>query len=127
MPQQRLYHEYINETLTPYIYVLTFKPCEINWDKPVLYFELIKPFEFEGLDQMDDSMVSISIIKNEILVNPSYPNSLGILLKSVKKRILQHGVDPDVVNQFVILAQDLDEILILIPKDRRQELWINDK
>lgn len=124
MPQQRIYHEYVNEKLVPYLYVFTFKHCEINWDKPVLYFELIKPFEFIGLDNMDDSVVSISIFKSELLINPSYSNKLGILLSSVKKRILQHDVDPDIIRQFVLPVLDLNEVLSLLPNERKMGIFL---
>lgn len=75
------------------------------------------------MDQMDDSLVSISVFKHEILLNPSYPNSLGILLRSIKKRVLQYGVDPDVIRQLIIPTLDLDEIINLIPNERKIDYY----
>lgn len=124
MPQQRLYHEYINEKLVPYLYVLTFKPCEIDWEKSVLYFDLIKPFEYVGIDQIDNSIVSISIYQSELLKNPSLPNKLGIYLNSVKRRISQHCVDPYVVRQFVMQINDMDEVFSYLPNERKMEFLI---
>ncbi|MBS4172075.1 hypothetical protein [Bacillus sp. FJAT-49736] len=124
MPQQRLYHEYINEKLVPYLYVLTFNSSELNWDKPVFYFDLIKPIEFIGLDHMDDSVISISIYQSELLINPSYQNKLGVHLNSVKNRILKHGVDPCVIQQFVLPVVDLNEVLSFLPNERKMEFLI---
>ena len=125
MPQQRVYHEYVNEILVPYWYVLTFKPFEINWDKPVHYFDVIQPFEHIERDQFDESIISFSINKADFLLNNDYPGKLGINLKSLKRRILQECIDPDVVQQFIVPIPDIDEVLNLIPNERKLSLLLN--
>lgn len=119
MPQQRVYYEYVNAKLIPYWYVLTFKPCEIKWDKPVLYFDVIPPFEFIERDEFDESINSVSIFLSDLIINDSYPNKLGIYLKRLKERIKQYGVDPYVVQQFIMQVPDVDEVLNLMPNKRK--------
>ncbi|MGE8207751.1 hypothetical protein ACQKP0_25095 [Heyndrickxia sp. NPDC080065] len=119
MPQQRVYYDYVNKKLVPYLYVMTFKHNEINWDKPVVYFDVIKPFEYIGIDDFDESIISISINKGELLLNKSTPGKLGIHLNSVKKRIMNHNVDPDEVKQFILCFPDVEEVLHLVPNERK--------
>ncbi|WP_243299735.1 hypothetical protein [Bacillus litorisediminis] len=118
MPQQRIYHDYINEKLVPFWYVLTFRPCEVNWDKHVHYFEIIAPFEHFNRDDFNDSIISTSLYLSDLIISESKPNQLGIYLKKVKHRILQHGIDPELVLQFIVPIPDIDEVLKLIPYNR---------
>ncbi|MBL5769042.1 hypothetical protein [Heyndrickxia sporothermodurans] len=124
MPQQRVYHDYVNEKLVPYWYVLTFKPCEIDWDKSVFYFDVIKPFEFIERDEFDESILTFSLKMSDFLVNRDYPNKLGINIKTIKNRILNNGIDPYVVQQFILPYPDVEEILYLVPNKRTMELVI---
>lgn len=126
MPQQRVYHEYVNEKLVPYWYVLTFKPFEINWDKQVHYFDVIKPFEHIERDDFDESIISFSINKSDFLINKNYPGKLGVNLNSIKRRIIQECIDPYVVNQFIVPIPDIDEILNLIPNERKMSVLIHE-
>lgn len=125
MPQQRVYFEYINEELVPYWYVLTFQPCEINWDKPVLYFEVIQPFEYIERWEFDESLLSTSIYLSDLIINPVSPTELGIDLRSIKNRILKHGVDPDVILQLIIQFPDIDDVLQLMPNERKMNLILS--
>ncbi|GIN88523.1 hypothetical protein J6TS2_49090 [Heyndrickxia sporothermodurans] len=119
MPQQRLYHEFINGKIVPYLYVLTFKPCELNWDKPEYYFNVIKPFEHFGFDEFDDTLNNASIYLGDFIINKSYPDKIGINLNLVKKRILNYGVDPYVIRQFIAHVLNIEEFLNLIPNERK--------
>lgn len=119
MPQQKLYYDYINGELVPYIYVLTFQPCELNWDNPVFYFDAIAPFEYTEINDFDDSLISMSISISDLIKNTSYPNQLGIHLEKVKQRIMNHQVDPYVVTQFIIPTIEIEEMLQLLPNTRQ--------
>ncbi|MFB7302569.1 hypothetical protein [Heyndrickxia sporothermodurans] len=124
MPQQRVYHDYVNEKLVPYWYVLTFKPCEIDWDKSVLYYDVIKPFDYIERDQFDESIITFSLKISDFLVNRDYPNKLGINIKMIKSRISENGIDPYVVHQFILPYPDVEEVLHLVPNDRKIELLL---
>ncbi|MDH5160386.1 hypothetical protein [Heyndrickxia oleronia] len=119
MPQQRIYHEYVNEKLVPYWYVLTFKPFEISWEKPVHYFDVIKPFKYIERNQFDESIITFSLYITDFLINADYPNKLGINLKSIKKRLTVEEIDPEIVHQFIVPIPDVDEVLNLIPNKRK--------
>jgi hypothetical protein len=125
MPQQRLYYEYIDEQLIPYWYVLTFQLGTINWEKSVLHFYCIAPFEYVERHEFDESLINVSIQQSDLVFNPAIPNRIGINLISVKNRIKKHGVDPYVVQQFIISTPDLNEILTMLPKQRELSLLIS--
>lgn len=117
MIKQRVYHEYVNEKLVPYWYVLTFN--QLDWDKPVTYFDVHPPFEYFERDMFDDSMPAVSVTMNELILNDDYPRKLGIYLKRVKQRIIEHGWDPTLFRQFIFQIPDIDEVLQLIPNRRK--------
>jgi hypothetical protein len=125
MPQQRLYYDYMNEQLVPYWYVLTFKPGEINWSKSILHITCIAPFEYVEREEFDESLINVSIQLSDLIFNPDVPTRIGINLTKVKKRIETHGLDPQVVLQFVIWTPDINEILSLLPNKREMSLMIS--
>lgn len=127
MPQQRIFFEYIDNQLIPYWYVLTFKPCELNWDKRVFYYDIIKPFEFVERDEYDESLVSVTIHLSDLVFNHDLPGKIGFNINSVRKRIERNGVDPDVVRQLIISTPELDEFINLLPKERKKEFYINNR
>ncbi|MDF2534381.1 MAG: hypothetical protein K0R18_538 [Bacillales bacterium] len=124
MPQQRLYYEYMDTQLVPYWYVLTFQPCEIIWDKPVFHFTPIPPFEYVERHEFDESLISVTIQLTDFILNPDIPGRIGINLNNVKLRIERHGVDPYVVRQFIMAPPDINEMLTLLPNQRKMSLLV---
>jgi hypothetical protein len=124
MPQQRLYYEFMDSQLVPYWYVLTFQPCEINWDKPIFHFIPIAPFEYVERHEFDESLINVSIQLSDFILNPDKPERIGINLNNVKKRIEKYGVDPYVVRQFIISPPDISELLSFLPSKRRLNLLV---
>jgi hypothetical protein len=125
MPQQRLYYDYAEGELIPFWYVLTFKPCEFDWEKHVYYFTFIAPFEFVERHEFDESLINVSIQHSDFIINPDHPNRIGININSVKKRIEKHGIDPYVVSQFIMSTPDLNEFISLLPRQRKMSLMVS--
>lgn len=119
MPKQQIYYEYVNEELVPYWFVLTFQTCEINWNEAVIYLEIAPPFEFIERDEFDDSIISTSLFITDLVMNASQEGKIGIQLNPVKERIERHGLDPDLVEQFIIPIPDINEVLHLLPNTRK--------
>lgn len=125
MPQQRLYFEYVDNELIPYWYVLTFKSYEINWDKPVLYFEVIKPFEFINRDDFDESIPGMSIYLSDLVFNNTSDKKIGIRLTPVKKRIEQFNYDPAMIRQFILSAPEVNDLINFLPKKLKFNMLVN--
>ncbi|MEH7122073.1 hypothetical protein V7127_02390 [Bacillus sp. JJ1773] len=122
MPQQRMYYEYVDQQLIPYWYVLTFSPCELNWDKHVFYYDVIKPFEYIERGDFDESVISMSIHLSDLVFNHNLPEQIGINLYSIRKRIESYGVDPDVVRQLIIPTPELENFIELLPTVQKMSL-----
>jgi hypothetical protein len=125
MPQQRLYFEYVDNDLVPFWYVLTFKYGEVNWDNDVFYFTPIQPFEYVERYEFDESLIAVTIFYSDFVFNTSYPEKFGININSVKKRIERHGLDPDIVRQFIISIPDINDLLSMLPTERKLTLLVS--
>jgi hypothetical protein len=124
MPQQRLIFDYNNEgEHVPYWYLLTLEPCEINWDKPVFYYDAYKPSKIDSVDEVDDSLINMSIYFSDFIFNNLHPSRVGINLLTVRNRIEKHGFDPGIIQQF-ILSAELNEFLSLLPQEKKTSFLI---
>ncbi|WP_338788766.1 hypothetical protein [Metabacillus sp. FJAT-53654] len=119
MPKQRVYYDYVDGNLVPFWYVLTFRPNEIPWEDETYYFEVISPFEYFDRDDFDDSVLSTSIYIEDLLTNNLQESNLGLNLDQIKERILRHGVEPWEVRQLIIQLPDIEEVLKLLPNERK--------
>jgi hypothetical protein len=124
MPRQRMYHEYVDGELIPFWYVLTFDSSKIQWDKSVLHYEVIKPFDFVERDEFDESIASISIFLSDLIFNETKPNVIGLNLNSIKGRIDRYGIEPELIHQFVLSTPELNDLLELLPTERKIEFCI---
>jgi hypothetical protein len=126
MPQQRIYYEYVNQKLIPYWYVLTFSPSELNWDKHVFYYDAIKPFEYIGRDEYDESLIGIAIKLSDLVFNRDLHGKIGIHLSEIRKRVEKNGIDPEIVHQLIIPAPELDDFIKILPEQRKLNFIIQD-
>lgn len=124
MPQQRIYYDYIDGKLMPYIYVLTFQNGEINWDKPLFEYEAIKPFKHDDIYDFDHSILTCSIFFTDFIFNNNRPLHFKLNLTSIKSRLERDYIDPYVIKQFVLGTFELQELLQLLPKERSMKLFL---
>lgn len=119
MPRQRVYYDYVDGNLVPFWYVITFRSYEIPWEQETYNFEVIAPFEYFDRDDFDNSILSTSINIEDLLTNNLHKCQLGLNLNQIKQRILKHGVEPWQVSQFIIQLPDIEEVLKLLPNERK--------
>lgn len=123
MPQQRLVQDYnMQGNLVPTHYVLTLTPCEVNWDKPIFYYDAIKPTGMDIYD-LDPEVINMSIYFSDFIFNNLFPDRIGINLSTIKKRVEKTGYDPGIIQQF-ILSADIDEVLKRLPQERKMNFLI---
>src|SRR5690606_30290424 len=99
-------------------YVLTFTLAQINWDKPVYYYDAIKPFEFVERDEFDESLIGVSIYLSDFIFNYESPYKIGLSLRRIRRRIERYGLDPWMVQQFVLSTPEVGDLLSVLPKQR---------
>lgn len=127
MPKQSMYYDYIGGQLSPYLYVLTFEPSDINWEKSILSYQVIKPFIYEDTFELDDSIITSALMFSDFIFNKDTPHIFKLNLKKIKSRIKEQGVDPCVVNQFALSVYGLNEMLEMLPQERVMTLKIDSK
>lgn len=120
MPRQRLYFEYVDNLLIPYVYVLTFKPGELKWDKPVHYYDAIPPFNYVGIEELDDSLNNAVIYFSDFIFHENYSKRFGLNINVIKSRIQSHGVDPYVIHQLILPTDDISKLMSMIPSSERK-------
>lgn len=118
MPNQKLYFDYVENELVPYILVITFNSEELKWDKSIYRMKIDICHSTNDLYDIDDSIPTATIYFSDLIFNADIPDTIGINLVSLKRRISDIGVDPFVIHQFVISLPNLNELLRLIPMDR---------
>jgi hypothetical protein len=119
MPQQRLYYEDVDGKVVPYWYVLTFRPGEIDWDKDFYFYTPIAPFRYIERDNFNDELPYTQIYYFELFRDIT--ERLGIDLFSIKQRM---KIDPSIFRQFVVQIPDIDEVLKLLPKERKMTILL---
>lgn len=123
MPQQRVVLDFnMQGQLIPTYYVITLTPCEVNWDKPVFYYDAIKPFQIDIYD-LDPEVINMSIYFSDFIFNNLFPERIGINLASIKKRVEKTGYDPGIIQQF-ILSAEIDEVLKRLPQEQKMNLLL---
>ncbi|MBN6889802.1 hypothetical protein ACUXCC_005266 [Cytobacillus horneckiae] len=124
MPKQSLYYDYIGGQLSPYLYVLTFQSSEIDWNKSIFPYQVIKPFVYEDTFDLDDSIITSALMFSDFIFNNDTPDIFKLNLKKIKSRITEQGIDPYIVNQFVLPVYGLNEMLEMLPQERVMSLLI---
>ncbi len=61
----------------------------------------------------------MAIQLSDLIFNVDRPNRIGISLKRVKARIERHGVDPYIIQRFIISIPDLNDLLGYLPEQRQ--------
>lgn len=124
MPKQILDYQYIEGELSPCYFVLQLYKNEVDWEKHVFYFELLKPIKSEEYSEFDGTLISCSVPATDLIISNTMPNNIGINLNSVKKRLTSELNNPSAIEQFIIYAPDLDFILSRMPENLIKSFFV---
>lgn len=113
MAKITVYYDYFDGEQKPIWHVVKFKDAELDWSKNTIYIPISAPFQLQASEDFDDAVIGISVIISDLVVNASKLNSFGINLNSIRQRLLEQGVDPDEVLQFVTQIGDIEEVMQL--------------
>lgn len=125
MPKQYLDYQYVDGELSPFYYVIELSKGEVNWDKNIFYFDLITPILSTEYSEINEFLFSYNVSSTDLILNKEFPHRLGINLRSLKKRIYCDIHDPNVIEQFIMYAPDVEMILNQIPSQRTMSLLLN--
>jgi hypothetical protein len=122
------YDEDPENAYNPYRLIISLEHTPIDWDKKLFYISLPDKFEKIFHEDIDDSIMSISIYQGDLLLHPVKANTIGIYLPNIVKRTeklikeeknnyLKEGINYssdapttfnyNKINQFIIYISDL--------------------
>ncbi|MGO0058595.1 hypothetical protein ACTID9_00770 [Brevibacillus fluminis] len=105
-------YDFIDDQFVPMKYVVYLGAGFINWDKNnSMYIPVEAHFRLQEPDDFTSDVVSMSISYDELLRHHEKPNSFGINLALVKKRVEKAGGDVWSIEQFILLISDIEEVM----------------
>ena len=117
MAKITVYYDYHEGLQLPFWMFVSFSRGEIPWYKKYLHIPVAAPFIRKDLNDIHETMVSVSVQLDDITIPIHRPGFFGIDIHRIKKRILQEGcINPTDIEQFVIQMCDLEEVLKLEAK-----------
>jgi hypothetical protein len=119
-PNISVLYDYADDQLCPMWMLIKFDRGGFDWSEDKFYVSLEAPFERKMAEDFLEEQLSLTITSVDLTVNYDIPNSLGIDIFSVKKRINkirgeQYAISfrLDDIEQFVIQIGDIEEIMAM--------------
>ncbi|MGN7183727.1 hypothetical protein [Cytobacillus kochii] len=124
MPELILDYQYIDGELKPFYFVIKPAKEEINWNKNVFHFDLLPPITSEEFSNFDETLINCTISLSELIINRDIKNRLGINLKSIQHKLTPDIHDPSIIEQFIIYAPDLLEVIGEFPTNQMRKFIV---
>jgi hypothetical protein len=74
------------------------------------YWHINAPFKRFLTEDFDDSVLTVSVQLEELLINPELQHHVGLYLPAIRRRIPEHIDDMD-ISQYLIRFCDLEDVL----------------
>ncbi|KRE97116.1 hypothetical protein ASG89_30135 [Paenibacillus sp. Soil766] len=90
---------------------LRFRPNELDFSKSTLYIPIHAPFQQLHFEEILDLEAGISVLLEDLIVNPSRPAAFGISLSRIKQRHTLLLDEHPSIQQLWIRMTDIEEVL----------------
>ncbi|MNQ98131.1 hypothetical protein D3C85_1138050 [compost metagenome] len=90
---------------------LRFRPNELDWSKTTLYIPISAPFQQLHSEEIPELEAGITVLLEDLVVNPAKPASIGISLSRIKERHDHILDDLTIIQQLWIRMTDIEEVL----------------
>lgn len=90
---------------------LRFRPNELDFSKTTLYIPISAPFQQLHFEEIPDLEAGITVLLEDLIVNPARPASFGISLIQIKQRHSLLLDDLHSIQQLWIRMTDIEEVL----------------
>ncbi|MDR6553861.1 hypothetical protein [Paenibacillus qinlingensis] len=90
---------------------LRFRPNELDFSKSTLYIPISAPFQQLHIEEIPELEAGITVLLEDLVVNPARPASFGISLSRMEQRhtiLLQNHPQ---IQQLWIRMTDIEEVL----------------
>jgi hypothetical protein len=90
---------------------LRFRPNELDFSKSTLYIPINAPFQQLQSEEILELEAGITVLLEDLIVNPARPGSFGISLSRIKQRHSHLLGDLPSIQQLWIRMTDIEEVL----------------
>jgi hypothetical protein len=111
MAKLTILYDFHEERLQPFVMSIRFHSNELDWSKSVLYVPLHAPFQKLQLEEITESEPGITVLLEDLLVNPRHPQRFGIHLKAIKHRHAALDSNIKCIGQLWIRMCDIEDVL----------------
>ena len=81
-----VFYDFHEERIQPFLMALRFRPNELDFSKTTLYIPISAPFQQLHFEEILDLEAGITVLLEDLIVNPARPASFGISLSRIKQR-----------------------------------------
>ncbi|QHZ55774.1 hypothetical protein M655_009035 [Brevibacillus sp. NSP2.1] len=106
-----VYYDFLEEKLAPIWYVVGFRKGEFDWSKNTLYIPIEAPFQRQGAEDFHSDRLGLSVALGDLTLNHEKPGKFGIHLPSLRQRAAAANVDHWEVEQLILQACNIEELL----------------
>lgn len=111
MAKLTVFYDFHEERTQPFLMALRFQPHELDWNKTSMYVPLSAPFQQLNMEEIPDLEAGITVLLDDLVVNPDRPHCIGISLSRIKQRHIAHLNDLLHIQQLWIRMSDIEEVL----------------
>jgi hypothetical protein len=106
----KIYSHYHHDGTSPIWFVIDVKESKIDWNTDIFHVSVQLPYEELNAEEFDPYDMNLSVTMDDLTLGTE-PNQFGIDLNRVKTRIKEYDANPNEVSNFVLLTQDVAEVL----------------
>ncbi|MFD0697796.1 hypothetical protein ACFQZT_27365 [Paenibacillus sp. GCM10027628] len=111
MAKLTVLYDFHEERLQPFVMSIRFKPGELDWSKSVLYVPLAAPFQKLQVEEVDETEAAISVLLDDLIINPRHPQCVGISLSTIKQRHAALASNLKCIGQLWIRMNDIEDVM----------------
>ncbi|MBD0379725.1 hypothetical protein [Paenibacillus sedimenti] len=111
MAKLTILYDFHEEGLRPFVMSIRFGPGELDWSKSVLYVPLSAPFQKLQAEEIDETEAGISVLLEDLTVNPQRPHCFGISLNTIKHRHTALASNIKCIGQLWVRMNDIEDIM----------------
>lgn len=111
MAKLTVFYDFHEERIQPFLMALRFRPNELDFGKASLYVPIRAPFQQLRMEEIPDLEAGITVLLEDLIVNPAHPECIGISLSRIKQRHIKLIQDLPNIQQLWIRMCDIEEVL----------------
>jgi hypothetical protein len=112
MAKLTVFYDFHEERILPFLMALRFRPQELDWSKTSMYVPLTAPFQQLKMEEIPDLEAGITVLLDDLVVNPRHPQCIGISLSRIQQRHIALPTDTlQSIQQLWIRMSDIEEVL----------------